>query len=132
MTDQAQSEILENNPIGKGLDAFRTSFNSICEDTSISCTPDTLGQLTQEDIQTLTIGLLSALLNLPATRFLRSKTSHGTLSSDLLKLISAITSDNFHFDRIKPLLTAALTDNWDDVLIWDQVYNAVTESTPPP
>ncbi|PMD53352.1 uncharacterized protein K444DRAFT_646753 [Hyaloscypha bicolor E] len=124
MTDQAQSEILENNPIGKGLDAFRTSFNSICEDTSISCTPDTLGQLTQEDIQTLTIGLLSALLNLPATRFLRSKTSHGTLSSDLLKLISAITSDNFHFDRIKPLLTAALTDNWDDVLIWDQVYNA--------
>jgi len=48
MTDQAQSEILENNPIGKGLDAFRTSFNSICEDRSISCTPDALGQLAQE------------------------------------------------------------------------------------
>jgi hypothetical protein len=27
MTDEAQSEILGNNPIGKGLDAFRTSFN---------------------------------------------------------------------------------------------------------
>ena len=48
MTDQAQSEILENNPIGKGLDAFRTSFNSICEDRTISCTPDALGQLAQE------------------------------------------------------------------------------------
>jgi hypothetical protein len=29
-------------------------------------------------------------------------------------------------------LTAALSDNRDDALIWDQVYNAVTESTPPP
>ncbi len=48
MTDQAQSEILENNPIGKGLDAFRTSFNSICEDRSIFCTPDAVGQLGQE------------------------------------------------------------------------------------
>ena len=40
MTDQAQSEILENNPVGKGLDAFRTYFNSICEDRGISCTAD--------------------------------------------------------------------------------------------
>ena len=48
MTDQAQSEILGNNPIGKGLDAFRSSFNSICEGRSISCTPDALGQLDQE------------------------------------------------------------------------------------
>ncbi len=31
MTDQAQSEILENHPIGKGLDAFRTAFNAKCE-----------------------------------------------------------------------------------------------------
>lgn len=29
-------------------------------------------------------------------------------------------------------MTAALTDNRDDALIWDQVYHAVTESTPPP
>ncbi|KAG9233281.1 hypothetical protein BJ875DRAFT_535473 [Amylocarpus encephaloides] len=98
-----KSEILANNPIRKGLNAFRASFNSICKDRTISCTLDALGQLTQEDIQTLTIGLLSALLNLPTIRFLRSKTSHGTLSSDLLKLISA-----------------------------DQVYNAVTESLTSP
>lgn len=48
MTDQAQSEILGNIPIGKGPDAFRASFNSICEDRSIFCTPDALGQLGQE------------------------------------------------------------------------------------
>lgn len=48
MTDQAQSEILANNPIGKGLDAFRTSFKSICDDRTLSCTPDALDQLAQE------------------------------------------------------------------------------------
>lgn len=149
MTDQAQSEILEHNPIGKGLDAFCAAFNSICEDRTISCTPDALRQLAQEgkivwrrfkyllsnsyrDIQTLTIGLLSALLHLPAIRLLQSKTSHGTLQTDLVRLISAVTSDNFYFDRTTPLLTAALTDNQDDALIWYHVYNAVTESTPPP
>ncbi len=48
MTDQTQSKILENNPIGKGLDAFRSSFNSICKERSISCTPDALDQFGQE------------------------------------------------------------------------------------
>ncbi len=43
-----------------------------------------------------------------------------------------ISSDDFDLDRIKPLLNAALADNPDDVLIWDQASNAVTESTPPP
>jgi hypothetical protein len=47
-------------------------------------------------------------------------------------LNSAVSSDNFDFDRIKPLLRAALADNRDDALIWDRVYDAVTESTPPP
>ncbi|KAH6714638.1 hypothetical protein BKA61DRAFT_481542, partial [Leptodontidium sp. MPI-SDFR-AT-0119] len=125
-------EILENNPIKKGLYAFDTSFNSICEDRTISCTPDAFGQLAQEGKTNLTLDLLFALRNLPVIRLLRSKTNHGTLRSDLLKLISAVTSDNFHFDRIKPLLTAALTDNRDDALIWDQVYNAVTESLTSP
>jgi len=45
MKDQAQSEILENNPIKKGLDAFRISFNSICKDRSMSYTPEALDQL---------------------------------------------------------------------------------------
>jgi hypothetical protein len=43
-----------------------------------------------------------------------------------------LTSDDSDLDRFKPLLNAALADNPNDVLIWDQVYNAVTEATPPP
>jgi hypothetical protein len=83
-------------------------------------------------VQDLAFNLLSALQILPAIRLLRSKTGHDTLRNDLLRLISAITSIDFDFDRIKPLLNAALAENPDDALVWDQVYNAVTESTPPP
>ncbi|KAK0610050.1 hypothetical protein B0T17DRAFT_593872 [Bombardia bombarda] len=132
MADQLRSKIIKDNPIEKGLDAFRASFSSICEGASVSCTPDALEQLGQEDLQNVVLDLLFALRNLPTIRFLRSKTGHGTLRNDLLKLNSAVSSDDFDFDRIKPLLKAAIADDPDDALIWDRVYNAVTESTPPP
>lgn len=48
MVHQSQSKIIEDNPIGKGIDAVRASFNSICEGRNISCTPDALGQLGHE------------------------------------------------------------------------------------
>ncbi|KAK7418234.1 hypothetical protein QQZ08_011337 [Neonectria magnoliae] len=72
MADQLRSKIIEDNPIGKDLDAFRDLFNSVCEGRKISCSPDTLGQLDQEGVHP------------------------------------------------------------NDTLVWDQVYNAVTEATPPP
>ncbi|KAK3369427.1 hypothetical protein B0T24DRAFT_658840 [Lasiosphaeria ovina] len=114
MADQPRSEIIKDNPIGKGLDAFRASFSSICEGASVSCTPDALEQLGQEDLQNIVLDLLFALGNLPTIRFLRSKTGHSTLRNDLLKLISTISSDDFDFDfdRIKPLLK-------------DRVYNTL-------
>jgi hypothetical protein len=84
------------------------------------------------DVQDLASSLLSALQILPATRLLTSKRGRGTLRSDLLRLISAVASADFDFDRVRRLLKSALTDEPDDALIWDQVYNAVTESTPPP
>ncbi|RYP14111.1 hypothetical protein DL767_010419 [Monosporascus sp. MG133] len=77
MADQPLSEIIKNNPIGKGLN------------------------------------------------------SYGTLRSDLLRLNSAVDSDDFDFDRIKPLLNAIFADKPDEK-IWDAVYDAVAESTPPP
>ncbi|KAH8755415.1 hypothetical protein F5883DRAFT_571360 [Diaporthe sp. PMI_573] len=131
MVDQTRSEIIKSNPIGRGLDAFRDSFRSICEDKSISCTPDALSELGDEDIQSLALDLLSAFRHLPATRLLCSKKSHNTLQSALLRLISAVASGHFDFDHIRPLLNAVLTDKADSE-IWDQVNNAVTESTPPP
>jgi len=54
------------------------------------------------------------------------------LFSDLSRLNSVINSYDFDLDRIKPLLNAALADPLDDALLWDRVYDAVTESTPPP
>lgn len=75
---------------------------------------------------------LPSLQSLPVAAQLRSKTGRGTLRSDLLRLELSLDSDNFDFDRIKPLLKAAVTDNLDDTNIWDQVDRTVTESTPPP
>ena len=48
MADRLRSNIVEENPIGKGLDAFRAWFNSVCEGRSISSSPDALGRLGQE------------------------------------------------------------------------------------
>ncbi|KAK0612265.1 hypothetical protein B0T14DRAFT_439280 [Immersiella caudata] len=137
MTNQPQSKIIEENPTGNGLDAFCTSFNSICKGAHISCTPDALEQLGQEgktpqlDLQNLTIDLLLALQSLRASRLLRSSGSGKNLFSDLSRLNSAINSDDFDLDSIKPLLRSAIADD-NDALIWKEVYNAVTEPTPPP
>ncbi|RYP44159.1 hypothetical protein DL768_009353 [Monosporascus sp. mg162] len=83
------------------------------------------------DAQDPAFNLLSSLQILPAARHLRSKTGYGTFRSDLLRLNSAVDADDFDFDRIKPLLNAILADK-PDKEIWDAVYDAVTESTPPP
>ncbi|KAI0798397.1 hypothetical protein GGR55DRAFT_672294, partial [Xylaria sp. FL0064] len=49
---------------------------------------------------------------------------------DISKLIPALASNTVHLDRIKPLLRAVIA-NRPDIEIWEQVYHAVTESTPP-
>ncbi|KAI1313249.1 serine/threonine-protein kinase Sgk2 [Xylaria venustula] len=131
MADDLRSKIIKDNPIGKGLDAFRTSFHSTCEDKGLSHSPDTLGQLGQQDLRNLALSLLPSLQSLPASGLLVSKTGRGTLRSGLLRLISAVTSDDFDFDHIKPLLDAVLAEKFDNE-VWDQVCLAVTESTPPP
>ncbi|RYP33633.1 hypothetical protein DL766_003382 [Monosporascus sp. MC13-8B] len=131
MGDQSRSETIRNNPIGKGLDAFRASFSLICEDRSISCN-DALNQLGHEDLQNLTLDLLLALQGLRVSRLLPSTGGGKNLFNDLLRLNSAVNSDDFDFDRTKPLLNAALVDYPDDAFIWDQVYKAVAETTPPP
>ncbi|KAI1461839.1 hypothetical protein F4805DRAFT_475192 [Annulohypoxylon moriforme] len=131
MPDPDRSEIIRKNPIGNGLDSFHISFNSVCENRNIPCSPEALVQLSQEDIQDLASSLLASLQILPITRLLPSSTGRGTLRNNLLTLISAIASNNFDYDRVKPLLAAVIAKK-SDKEIWDQVYNAITESTPPP
>ena len=38
MLDQVQLKIVEENPIGTGLDALRTSFNLLCDNRTLPCT----------------------------------------------------------------------------------------------
>lgn len=42
------SDIIQEHPIGKGLDTFRALFQSTCQDRGISYAVDVLGQLDQE------------------------------------------------------------------------------------
>ncbi|KUI73409.1 Rhodopsin kinase [Cytospora mali] len=131
--DQSRSDIIQANPIGKHLDGFRASFKLVCEEKTISCTPDALDQLGREDLQNLSIGVILALLAVPASRLLRSSSGGKNLFNDLSRLNSSINSDevDFDFDCILPLLKAVLAKKPDNE-IWTKVYNAVTESTPPP
>ncbi|OBS17101.1 hypothetical protein FPOA_12378 [Fusarium poae] len=132
MGNQPYSQVIEANPIGNGLDTFRGSFNSICDGASISCTPDALELLGQEELRKLVLAFLSVAQNLPAARALPARTGRGTLRSDLLRLELSLDSDDFNLDRINPLLRSVLAGEPDDFLIWKLVYDAVTESTPPP
>ncbi|OAA64234.1 Protein kinase-like domain protein [Niveomyces insectorum RCEF 264] len=79
----------------------------------------------------MALSALLALINIPAARLLHSASTNVLLYDDLLKLISAVTAKDFDLHRIKPLLFAAL-DSKSDSEIWDQVYKAVAETTPPP
>ncbi|KAJ4307318.1 hypothetical protein N0V88_000701 [Collariella sp. IMI 366227] len=132
MADQPRPEIIKDNPIGNGLDKFRTSFNTLCTDRGNSCTLDVLDRLEEGALRKLIRILLRAAQNLPAADLLPATTRSGTLRDDLLRLELSLRSDDFDLDRIKPLLNAALSDHPEDALVWDRVYDAVTESTPPP
>ncbi|KAL8314260.1 hypothetical protein RB593_008070 [Gaeumannomyces tritici] len=132
MLDQAR--IIQDYPIGNDLDSFRAFFRAVCTDKGTPCTSDAFGQLDLEDAQSITLSLLAALLGLKAPLRLRSRGNDkkNLLVSDLSRLAEANNLGNFDTNRIKPLLNAILSDHPGDALIWDRVYDAVPESTPPP
>ncbi|KPM42314.1 hypothetical protein AK830_g4299 [Neonectria ditissima] len=129
--DPARSKVVEDNPMGIGLKAFRALSNSI-DKGSISYLPDTINLLGDKYLRRLSPNLLVALQNLPTADLVTSSMGRGTVEADLLKLLSTVTSDNFTFDRIKPLLQGALADKPQDTLIWDLASTAAIESTPSP
>ncbi|KAK9446145.1 serine/threonine-protein kinase Sgk2 [Metarhizium brunneum] len=132
MSDQSRLELINENPIRNGLDAFRALFTSICTSRNLPSTIDTLRQLGAEDLRNLALTLFTSLRNLPISGSLHSTSGSATLRSVLLRLITAAASDSFDFDRIKPLLEIAISDDTKDVQIWDFVSTAAAESTPPP
>ncbi|OAQ58942.2 FunK1 protein kinase [Pochonia chlamydosporia 170] len=131
MPDQPRLKLIDENSIGNGLDAFRALFTSICSTRNVVSTADTLGQLGHEDLRNLALVLLPSLRSLPVSGLLLSTTGSSSLRTDLLRLISSVASNDFDFNRIKPLLKAAIADTIQDAQIWDLVSIAVVESTPP-
>ncbi|KAF5133789.1 hypothetical protein E5D57_004416 [Metarhizium anisopliae] len=130
--DKAEDVSIEESAIWRELHTFRASFNSICRSRGVPCNADILSQLGNTDLRRLSLNLLVALQNIPAARVVPSRTGPGSVENDLLRLLSAVTADNFDFDRIQKLVKEALTDKPRDTLIWELVSNAVVESTPPP
>ncbi|KAL8408699.1 hypothetical protein RB594_007231 [Gaeumannomyces avenae] len=114
MSDQAR--IIQEYPIGDGLDSFRDIFRAVCTAKGTPCTSDAFGQLDPK-----------------APYKLRSRDNgKKNLFSDLVSLAEANNLGNLDTNRVKPLLNAILSDHPSDALIWDRVYDAVPESTPPP
>ncbi|TWU76319.1 hypothetical protein ED733_005849 [Metarhizium rileyi] len=130
MLNPTTTKIIEDNPIGSGLDAFRALVISTCRRRGIS--PDAIAQLGQKDLRHLSLNLLAELQNLPAASLIPSQAGRGTLEADLLRLLSAVTTKYFEFDQIRPLIRATIDENSNDALIWDLVSAAAVQSTPPP
>ncbi|KAI9899839.1 hypothetical protein N3K66_004101 [Trichothecium roseum] len=132
MIGRSQLQLIEENPIRDGLGNFRASFNAMCEGFSVPCTPVALEQFPPQDLRNLITDLLIALQTLPVSRLLPSSSSGMNLVVDLSRLTTAVNSFDFSLEHIRPLLRLAIADATDDIQIWNQVYNVVTESTPPP
>ncbi|KAI9375178.1 hypothetical protein BJX61DRAFT_531813 [Aspergillus egyptiacus] len=94
-------------------------------------TIESLRQLDSEDLQDVAVDLVFALKSLPGIRNLPSPNRNKNLLSDLLKLNSLVSSDDFDFDILLPLLRAVFNSEPDDV-IWDTIYSTATLYTPSP
>ncbi|KAF2788689.1 hypothetical protein K505DRAFT_410741 [Melanomma pulvis-pyrius CBS 109.77] len=127
MADESRSKVISANPISKGLDPFRDSFEFKCRGLEITGA-DALYHISGEGPKNSLLDLISALQVLPASRSLPSKGNNVNLFADLLELNSAVNSGNFDIERIIPLLRAVL-DNEPDQVIWSNVYAAVAAST---
>ena len=60
MADRSKLEIIKTKPIGKGLNTFRDSFNSVCRDSGIPGDIDSLDQIGNEG---KSIALLKSVSN---------------------------------------------------------------------
>ncbi|CRL30802.1 unnamed protein product [Penicillium camemberti] len=131
MSDQIRSRLILEHPIGDGLNGFRATFTSICEGADLRSPDEAIYRLKREDVQDLASSLLTALQILPTARLLPSN-SGGIVRSNLLRLISAVASNDFDLERIKPLLKISIVNASTDEQIWNLVDAAAAESTPPP
>ncbi|KAL5405119.1 hypothetical protein PMIN04_012422 [Paraphaeosphaeria minitans] len=123
----ARAHIIQREPIGDGLVAFHRFRDANYEDISASAQLNA----SSKGVKDLAVHLIVVLQGLSVARSLPSAAGRGTLRSDLLRLELSTESEDFNIERIIPLLRAVLNSESDEC-IWNAVYRAVTESTPPP
>ncbi|KAF2007867.1 hypothetical protein P154DRAFT_550100 [Amniculicola lignicola CBS 123094] len=107
MADGSRSRVIKANPIGKGLDTFRDSFEFQCRGLAITGA-NALYYISGEGPKNSLLDLIHALQGLSATCLLPLNQGNRDLLSDLLSLSSAVYSDNFDIKHILPLLRAVL------------------------
>ncbi|KAA8644936.1 hypothetical protein EYZ11_009255 [Aspergillus tanneri] len=83
------------------------------------------------DLQNLALDLVSALRSVPEIRTLPSTNSRKSLLSDILRLNSAISSEDYDIYKLIPLLRAVVNKEPDDI-VWNKIHAALIETTPPP
>ncbi|KIW36525.1 uncharacterized protein PV06_11236 [Exophiala oligosperma] len=123
--DHFRPQVIQDNPIGAGLDTFRDSFIATCQRLGVSPSTEVL------NIKNLALDLVSALQNLPASRKLSSNTGRGSFSGDLSRFYAQIDSEQFDANSIIPLLRDVINGAPDKTL-FAKAYATLTESTPPP
>ncbi|KAF1811423.1 hypothetical protein P152DRAFT_467085 [Eremomyces bilateralis CBS 781.70] len=111
-------DIIKANPIGKALDAFRSSLESF--DGGNARSPFVSPILTSAELKNLGFDLVSALQSLPVCRLLPSR----------IRLGAGINSSDFDVDRVLPLQRAIFNKEPDEDVL-NKATDAVAESTPP-
>ncbi|KAK1843023.1 hypothetical protein CCHR01_14328 [Colletotrichum chrysophilum] len=126
-----RTEQFRNNPIGEALHAVRSTFKSLCDAINAPCSPAALDQLAGKALLVVLQGHRLSTSLLPKTSQL-SQRSHGIIQSSLLRLISAVALDDFDLDRVKPLLREVVSEDVDELAVWNHAESAAAETTPPP
>jgi hypothetical protein len=110
MSVLSNADIIAENPIGNGLDAFRRLFGAKCKDLGISevrelAETSGIGKSKQPLVDSklicvgardLALELILALQSIPLSRTLPSRIGRGTLLKDLFNLGSQIDSGEFN------------------------------------
>ncbi|KAF9730065.1 hypothetical protein PMIN01_11998 [Paraphaeosphaeria minitans] len=139
MVTQSRLETIRSHPISSKLEGFRSKYSSHWND-QVDANDDREGNtpldvckeklLMVTELRQALLALINTLQSLDVVQALPSHRGNRDLFGDLLSLSSALYSDNADTVRAKPLLDAVLSKQPDEV-IWDAVYDAVSESTPP-
>ncbi|KAL4746985.1 hypothetical protein BDW72DRAFT_24952 [Aspergillus terricola var. indicus] len=130
MALSSRADIIKTKPIGEGLSAFRDNLALTCKESELAYSVNSISQLNAEVLQDLCLDLIAALQVLPALHVLRSVNSSRNLFSNLLRLGSAVNSNNFNSNQLIPLLAAIINKESNDT-VWDRVYSVTAKSTPP-